>query len=53
MKIMDLDKVPYALWYLPVPSETHYEIKFYAPQVEGALYMGTMGGKKKRKGEKK
>ena len=56
MKIMDLDKVPYALWYLPVSSETHYEIKFYTPQVEGALYLGTMGGKKKRatkKGEKK
>jgi len=52
MKIMDLDKVPYALWYLPVPSETHYEIKFYAPQVEGALYMGTMGGKKKRVSKK-
>ena len=56
MKIMDLDKLPYALWYLPVPSETHYEIKFYTPQVEGALYLGTMGGKKKRatkKGETK
>ena len=56
MKIMDLDKVPYTLWYLPVPSTTDYEIKWYTPQVEGALYMGTMGGKKKRaskKGEKK
>ena len=48
MKIMDLDKVPYALWYLPVPSDTSYDIKRYAPQVEGALYLGTMGGKKKR-----
>ena len=53
MKIMDLDKLPYALWYLPVPSETHYDIKWYTPQVEGALYLGTMGGKKKRKGAAK
>ena len=56
MKIMDLDKLPYTLWYLPVPSTTDYKIKWYAPQVEGALYLGTMGGKKKRatkKGETK
>ena len=28
------------LWFVPVPEDTPYEIKFYQPQVEGAVYLG-------------
>ena len=56
LKTMAADKVVYGLWYLPVPYTTNYEIEWYAPKVEGAVYLGTFGEKKKRatkKGEKK
>lgn len=31
---------PYALYYVPVPQESDYQIKFYAPQVEGTFCIG-------------
>lgn len=34
-------KEPYSLYYVPVGGEAEYQIKFYAPQVDGAVYLGT------------
>jgi len=41
-------KQRYTLWFVPLPDEGHpYSISQYAPQVEGAEFMGTYIGKKK------
>lgn len=50
---MDKEKVPYAVWRLPVPKSTLYDINFYCPQVEGALHLGTFDPRPKRKASKK
>jgi len=34
---MKFDGYPFALWYVPVPEKSEYEIKGYAPQVPGAI----------------
>ena len=39
-------KVAYSLFYLPVPNDSSYNIEFYTPQVEGAVYLGTYKNKK-------
>lgn len=36
IKLMDADKISYALWLVPVTWNTAYGINFYAPQVEGS-----------------
>jgi hypothetical protein len=40
-------KQRYTLWYVPLPPDAAYKISQYAPQVEGAEFMGTYEGKKK------
>jgi len=30
----------HTLWFVPVPEDTPYEIEFYQPQVEGAVFLG-------------
>lgn len=32
--------LPFTLFYLPVPTDATYEIKGFAPQVEGAVLLG-------------
>jgi hypothetical protein len=50
IKMMDKEKLNYNLYLVPVPHNTEYEIKWFAPQVEGAMHLGTFfckqGGKK-------
>lgn len=37
---MDKDNFDYAIWYVPLPHESAYEIKFFKPQTEGCIYLG-------------
>ena len=34
-------KTPYTIWLVPGPKTSKYEIQWYAPQVEGAIVLGT------------
>jgi hypothetical protein len=42
IKLLTLDKMPFSLWYVPLPHDADYEIRMYAPNVEGAIYLGTV-----------
>ena len=41
-------RIPYSIWYVPLPKnlEFPYAIDMYAPQVDGAKYLGTYLNKK-------
>jgi hypothetical protein len=39
IKFMEKEGNSYTVWYVPVPDEANYEIKRYAPQVEGAFVL--------------
>jgi len=43
IRMMEKDGLPYVLMYLPVPHDAYYQIKFFKPDVEGAVYLGTYG----------
>jgi hypothetical protein len=43
VRLMDSEKLTYMVWYIPHPPETPYEIRFYAPQVEGAECVDFVG----------
>ena len=47
IKHMESEGNNYNLWYVPVPDEARYEIKYYAPQVQGAFLIGQYEPKKK------
>jgi hypothetical protein len=49
MKRMDKAGHPYDLFAVPLPPDAPYEIRTFAPQVEGAIWMGTIHPKPKRK----
>lgn len=46
IKWFEKQKVSYSLYYVPVPKDANYEIEFYAPQVQGAAYLGSFKNKK-------
>ena len=46
---MEKEGYEYTLWYVPTDNKAEYEIRYYAPQVEGAFVLGTFTPKKKRK----
>ena len=39
MKRFDKEKHTYWVWYVPVPTDTPYDIEFYQPQVEGSIFL--------------
>jgi len=39
MKEMDKQKQTYWVWYVPGDAKSKYDIKWYAPQVEGAFVL--------------
>jgi hypothetical protein len=43
IRMMERDELPYILLYLPVPYDADYTIKFFKPQVEGAVFLGSYG----------
>lgn len=38
--LMKAGDMAFNIWYVPVPNDAPYEINFYAPQVDGAIYLG-------------
>jgi hypothetical protein len=42
LKLLKADKLPYSLWYVPLPHDADYEIRMYAPAVDGAVFLGTV-----------
>ena len=38
-KFMKKEKLPFAVWYIPLPLESTYSIQEYAPVVEGAIFL--------------
>lgn len=52
IKAMDKEKRIYGVWYLPVPHATDYEINFFQPKVEGAVFLGTYDPRPKSKATK-
>ena len=47
IKHMESEGNNYNLWYVPVSDEANYQIKYYAPQVQGAFLIGQYEPKKK------
>ena len=47
IKFMEEEGYSYSLWYVPVDDNANYEIRRYAPQVEGAFMLGHFEPKKK------
>ena len=48
IKMMEDEGYPYSVWMVPGHWDSHYEIRHYAPQVEGAQILGTFTPKKSR-----
>jgi len=49
IKIFEKDKMTYCVYYVPLPPSADYEIKFYAPAVEGAMLLEMVEFKNGRK----
>ena len=47
IKHMESEGYEYTLWYVPASNDARYEIKYYAPQVEGSFVLSTFTPKKK------
>ena len=47
IKHMESEGYEYTLWYVPADNNANYEIKYYAPQVEGSFVLSTFTPKKK------
>jgi hypothetical protein len=41
LKMMDKDGHTYNLFYVPLPHNAAYQIKAYAPAVEGVVFLGS------------
>lgn len=50
-EFMDKAGYPYSVWMVPVNWNVNYEIKWYAPQVEGAKFLGHFQPPKERRKE--
>jgi predicted O-linked N-acetylglucosamine transferase (SPINDLY family) len=48
LKLMDKEKFTYNLYLVPVPHTTEYDIKWFQPQVEGTIHLGTFTFKQTR-----
>lgn len=46
--LMNIEGYTYNLFMVPVHHAVPYDIKFFQPQVEGAIHLGTFEPKKKR-----
>lgn len=44
---MEKEGHQYTLWYVPTDHDANYEIKYYAPQVDGVFVISTFTPKKK------
>lgn len=41
MRLFESEGLPYSVWYVPLPSDAHYQVECYAPKVEGCIKLGT------------
>ena len=48
IELMESEGYPYSLFMVPLPWDADYEIRHYAPQVDGTLIVGTYTPKKSR-----
>jgi hypothetical protein len=48
LKLMDKEKLAYNLYLVPCSRDTEYTIKWYQPQVEGTMHLGTFLFKQKK-----
>jgi hypothetical protein len=49
LKRLGADGLPFSLWYVPLPHNATYVIKRYAPDVEGAIFLGTIQPKQAKR----
>jgi hypothetical protein len=49
MELMEKNGHGYNLFLVPVPHDTHYDINFFQPQVEGTQWLGFFDVKKGKK----
>jgi hypothetical protein len=49
--MMESEKYPYYLWFVPLSADAPYEINGFAPEVEGAQLCGRFQPKTEDKGE--
>jgi hypothetical protein len=49
LKLLTADQMPFSLWYVPLAHDATYEIKRYAPDVEGAIFLGTIQPKQAKR----
>ena len=49
IRMMELDKRHYQLWYVPLPHNSTYSIRCYAPMVDGVIFLGNYPVKQKNK----
>jgi hypothetical protein len=47
--VLESEGHPYTLWLVPGDSESNYDIKWYAPQVEGAIVLGHYTSTKRKR----
>jgi len=40
MRLFESEGLPYSVWYVPLPSDAHYQIREYKPDVEGIIHLG-------------
>lgn len=45
------ERYDFSLWYVPVEVSAEYQINYYAPQVEGAILLGTFKAETKGRTE--
>ena len=49
VRLMDKEAYTYGIWYVPMEATADYEIRMYAPQVEGAVFVELVEFKNGRK----
>jgi hypothetical protein len=49
IKIFEKDKCTYCVYYVPLPPSADYDIKFFAPAVDGAMLLEMVEFKNGRK----
>jgi len=49
---MESEGYVYSLWFVPMAADANYEIRWYAPQVDGAFVIGSFTPNPKKKSRK-
>lgn len=49
IELMEREPYTYAIYFVPLPFESDYKIKYYAPDVEGCFFLGAFEPRKAKK----